>query len=1856
MVLGLAVFTGLLLLVIARPRSETSSGVQLLLTTPKLSSKSAFELRFDRDMVGQDQVGHFAAMSPLRIEPMLKGRFLWTSPRSGVYRPSEAPRLATEYRFRLTSGLTEASGRETTARLQRFMKMPGVKIANIRGNYHSTNNIPANPILRVAFNTKFDSEELAGVATFANGDQRIVAKVDAIKGTRLRGSRIPYAKGERTSEIPQTWASAFARADVADADELVGNAFEFRPEQTLDPGADWRLVIDSAALGGIPLEKPLEIRIGAVQPMTVRQLEPVNTLYGGKRIEVRLSRPVDLTIPNDEVLGHFTIAPRPENLAVRRGYRQFSLKGDFQLGVNYDVVLHPGLQTAYGLGMTEAYHTNFTFAAIRPHTRFPAYSASVPASGRGNLKFLAINSGWVDIRAKRLGPEVLIHALRGYDSVYKPWRTKHGEVAFDLVPGISLPSLKPYARAQMDTAAEMNLNLNRLTGRRRTPLFIEARPAMNPQQGATQTIVQFTDLGILWKRHAGGVYVHVFSLTTGRPLAGAEVFQLNDDNEILARSSTASRGLAGFKEFAAGKWIMATYQGDVHALRMDRHSLSRYGEGYRVAWRRFVEPQSKVLLFSDRPVYRAGDTAKFKLIARRLGDRVQHIETDKAKRGLRFSISDRRGDVVFATNAVPFANGTLDFAVPLPQRPLGKYHVKVNGNGLNGHHSFVIADYEPDAFEVKLGGGSSYRSGQPIEIPLHAQYLMGKELSSAKVRWSFNAHENRFTTDDFDEFTFCPNIRDHRLSEQPRGSSQSGEGTYTSDTNLIIRAGSSITNVTFFPRRVTLRANVTDLNQQTINASRNFTIESSAFYLGVKRPERWLSVGETYSPKIIAINADGTPRDKPVIIDVKLDRVEWHSIRVRQAGGTISYLNEPHRRNLVSLRTNSQVPVREGIGWRVDGALPLPELKETGQHLLEVTARDANGREARTSFLFDVTGPHKVAWNYRNNTRIELVPEKSEYRAGDRARVIVKTPIAGPALVTVERDKIHHAYTTNLTGNAPVVVVPVYGVDAPNTFVSVTVLRGTEGSPHEHPEPEFRYGFCQLKVLNPETALAVELKTSQPSYRPGELVSVACDVRNQDGKPVPDAEVTLYAVDEGVLNLTGYNTPDPLSFFNEERPLSVSTHLSLPLLLPENPALLQFDNKGFIAGGGGRMRMKARQNFEPCPLWEPSLRTDANGRVHGEFVAPDSLTRFRVIAVVHEGENRFGNDELKFAVNKPLMIEPVIPRFARRGDRIRAHALVLNNSTNAGTIEVTWRRQGAACTDGPPELSKRAKISAGGTTTIDFPMNFLETGTADWTWSAVLIGAEKTHVDSVVSKLPVREPLPLLSSVRVGAVSGTTNLLTGVDPVLLHGRGKVTVRLSHSPFLQLWGGVNYLLRYPYGCAEQTSSSLLPWLIVATDEAFQQLLGKTDAQVSEAVDNGVERLLSMQTRNGGLAYWPGSQRSEVFPSAYGGMMLALAKQGGVAIPVARLKRLADYLRNFLLNQPPRAMPAFDEQHGMALYTLALLGQRLPEIYIRIHDQRGALSAQTRLLTAMAILETGRTRADQNLAEQLADDLKPVDKRKGSRYFGSHIRRLAFEVIVHEDLASGRADTLRAELMKLRKGGHWYTTQGNAWTLLALSRVAASAKPPRGNARVSWGGNDHEVDLSAESIQTIEYPLSNAKAGQPLELRMPANQRIFAHVRVDSFVEESFKPVRSRGFEVERSYSEIDESGKAVAADQLEIGDTVLVTLKLKADEDAAYVAIDDPLPAVLEAINPEFKSRQSSTKTYLGYSWFSDHTELRKDRALFFRNRMPKGEFEIRYLARVRAEGKVIAAPTRVEEMYEPDRYGLSDRNHLEAKY
>ena len=180
-------------------------------------------------------------------------------------------------------------------------------------------------------------------------------------------------------------------------------------------------------------------------------------------------------------------------------------------------------------------------------------------------------------------------------------------------------------------------------------------------------------------------------------------------------------------------------------------------------------------------------------------------------------------------------------------------------------------------------------------------------------------------------------------------------------------------------------------------------------------------------------------------------------------------------------------------------------------------------------------------------------------------------------------------------------------------------------------------------------------------------------MKDNAGKPAADAEVVLYAVDEGVLSLTGYQTPDPLAFFNQPRGLAVATSLTLPTLLREDAPESDFANKGYLVGdgkGGPASLNGLRKNFIATPFWSATIRTDANGRAHAEFKAPDSLTRYRVIAVAVTKQSQFGAGESAFEINKPIMIESAMPAFANVGDKLVMRAVVHNTTDFGGRAEI----------------------------------------------------------------------------------------------------------------------------------------------------------------------------------------------------------------------------------------------------------------------------------------------------------------------------------------------------------------------------------------------------------------------------------------------------------------------------------------------------------------------------------------------------------------------------------------------------------
>ncbi len=242
-----------------------------------------------------------------------------------------------------------------------------------------------------------------------------------------------------------------------------------------------------------------------------------------------------------------------------------------------------------------------------------------------------------------------------------------------------------------------------------------------------------------------------------------------------------------------------------------------------------------------------------------------------------------------------------------------------------------------------------------------------------------------------------------------------------------------------------------------------------------------------------------------------------------------------------------------------------------------------------------VSGEEKLAWNYRAPAILDLIPDRTNYLAGQIATVLLKAPFSGTAVVSLERDRVTRSFVTNLVGNAPAIQVPLTDADAPATYLSVFLLRGQADSPRQVPEPEYSLGYCALNVDRPETRLNVALTLPAADFRPGETVTVDATVADGTGQPAPAAEVTLYAVDEGGLSLTGYEAPDPHGFFYAVRPLAVWANCTLPALLPDDPDAPMFQNKGYVIGGGGSVGEALRRNFLACAFWSAPLRTDAAG-------------------------------------------------------------------------------------------------------------------------------------------------------------------------------------------------------------------------------------------------------------------------------------------------------------------------------------------------------------------------------------------------------------------------------------------------------------------------------------------------------------------------------------------------------------------------------------------------------------------------------------------------------------------------------------
>lgn len=1553
-----------------------------------------------------------------------------------------------------------------------------------------------------------------------------------------------------------------------------------------------------------------------------------------------------------------------------------SLEARFEAGKQYTVRIAGSLKDIYGQSLRLPFSATQGYGDYPPSMKIGIFGEALPPS----------QARAVPIAYRNLNRFEVIHAAIPETELYPMVNDPELFQALSRLPGAKHQPVNP--STSRNQIGGIELIPTKILGGLNGGVFGLATRFKDEENHPVTSgrLVKVSDLGITGKLSRHGSLFWVTRLSTAKPVSGAELAILNQGSR--KRFETDAAGLV---RIPSSDFLPNLQAGDSRPTPL---IVARSGEDWTFERVRDTVPPWRIpvdvdlsgelpmygLIFSDRGVYRPGDQVTLKGIVR---DQTTTGNAVPRGRKLELKVLSPLDESIETRQLTTSDFGTFSTKLLLPPSgQLGTYRVLVRTGDHPGQlaMSFEIAEVRPSEFEVKVRPKSECATrGDQVEVALFGTYLYGAAMAGAKVRYDLARQPESVSLPGHrDWITDASRYYSDRVEESlPAGQLQDGEGSLDRDGILRIAPRFDLPGQRQ-SERVRVSAEVMDLTRQTVSASGSVLVHPGDFLLGLKTPEEVLfAAPKTLTPEVLALTPEGQ-RISAKHVTLQLVRRRWTLSRQDLGGGEIHTISKPVDQvvascSLVSADRATSCPLRAAEG---------------GQYLVVARARDAKGRSIEASVGLYGTGNGEFGWGDNDRGQLQIVANKESYQIGETAQFLIRSPFKqAEALITVERAGIYRAEQVKLNGTSPTFRVQVTRDLAPNAFVSVHVL-----VPHDSARtqgPAFRTGYAPIVVDSESRRLTVEIVPKKLTWRPGDQAELALALKDHRGAPAR-GELTVYAVDEGVLMLTGYRTPDPLAVFGTSRPLQVATLETRDRLakVALSPFEALGEDKGNDGGGGGT---GARHDFRELALFEPSLVTDAQGRARVRFTLPDALTRYRVMAVAVGTDDRYGTAETNLTVSKPLLLRPALPRFIRAGDQLEASVVVASQGVDPKTVAV-WVEASGAVLEGPTKHT--VPLGRDASAEVRFRLRAERAGTLGLQFSAES-GALR---DSVRVTRPVKVPATLETVSVSGSTQGAIDERLGKLNALRNDVGQLEVLLSSSALIGLDQGLVDLRDYPYGCTEQLASSLLPLGPLAALGRALGLPAAKDAQKTR--DRLLEDLLQRQTHDDGFGMWPGSEQSSAWLTAYSLWVLNELRSTGARIPESVFLKGKAYLRRHLpaqlISDPATAAFAVDVLASMAAFD--------PGYTEQLFKDRARLPLFGRgLLLHALVTGKGSREARQKLSVELLNAVRvsgttaQVVENLGDEYaalFDSPTRTQAIvlRALLAENPRESLASSLARGLLNARERGSWRSTQETAYALLALDayRRAQENTVPSFEASFALGARELlTLDAKDRGIATgrAEFPLAMLQTSENLPLSFDVRGRgtLFYEARL----KYARRTLPSRGLDaglfVEKkqravSPGELARALKSVPEETTTLfsaGDLVVADLTLVAPSPARYVVLDDPLPAGFEAIDTNLQTTALwlREQDLSGSSDFGEagpyptdemlehdakarsvwhRREPRDDRVLFFIDELPAGIYSFRYLARATSIGKFLVPPTRVEKMYEPEVFGRTRAEQVEV--
>ena len=1305
-----------------------------------------------------------------------------------------------------------------------------------------------------------------------------------------------------------------------------------------------------------------------------------------------------------------------------------------------------------------------------------------------------------------------------------------------------------------------------------------------------------SDLGLIVKKSENGKYLFTASnLLTAEPISEAKIEVYNFQKQSIASLKTDQNGFAELSTSEYLSFATANHNENYAYLKIDDNQALQTSN-FDVSGKS-VKSGIDGFLYTERGVHRPGDDIYLTFV---LNDIANPIPENHP---VKLNFTDPSGRLIQEEVKNQGKNGFYTFVLKTDaDDPTGNWTANVNIGDVSFQKTIKIASVKPNRLKIKLTSENEVlRANSVNTLQLKTEWLTGATAKNLdfEIETEIKTLQNPF--EKFENYTFNSPIRTFKNQELSKIEGQVdgfGNETLYPEFNINNKAPGI------------LKA---DFLTKVFEGGGDFSIDIQSkklspfsHYVGIKptkqKPNKVFDTDENLQFETISLDSRGRTAGQRKL-EVEIYKIDWRWWWNR-GSDNLSEFEEAKKHKVY--KTFEITGDKLG---KASFSLKIPE-KDRGRYLFRITD-PRSGHSTGAVYYF-----------YRNwwmndsgstpNSDLIFTADKNKYNVGETAKISFPSGSQGKALLTVENGtEILSKQWVDTQKGMTTTQIEISENMAPNVYVSITLLQAHKQTKNDLPIRMF--GVIPLEVENANKKLQPKLNAPE-SIRPESDFKV--EVSEENGKAMT---YTLAMVDEGLLDLTNFRTPDIYNYFYAKKALGVKTFDVYDDVI----GAFGGNIKNIYAIGGGDAAAAAKnrkaERFKPVVEFLGPFKLEKGETKQHQISMPNYIGSVKMMVVAGNLKNQaFGNTDQVVKVKKPLMTLLSAPRKLSPGETIKLPVTVFAMEDNIRNVDI--------------ELSLSEGLQPIGTQKKK--INFTETGEQIVYFDFKVISSKSVENISVTAKakgekssanieIDVLNPNPISRQQNLIVIDENSSQTLNLEPFGVKGTNEAFVEFSALPPMNIYKRVDELVRYPHGCVEQTTSAAFPQLFLSE---ITEVSASKKQEIEDNIKAAISKLYDFQDSSGGVTYWSGGRISD-WSTSYVGHFMLEAKRKGYQLPVSFLSNWMRFQKNQARTW--RNNDRYNRSHTQAyrLFTLALAGQPEMAAMNKLRNSEN-LSNSTIFRLAHTYAIVGQTQVAEDLLKKAAITFQ-TDHSNNST-FGSELRdqSMALETLVA--MKNEQRHELAEQIANRLSSDDWLSTQETAFALLALSKLIQNK-----NEGINLEFTQHN---STENIQSkksiVKHDLIANTNSSELKIQNKANQKLYV-----SLVELGKLPLGEEMTSSKnlRVYSNFyHASGQALDISELRQGTAIQleVIVENTSQTDLTNVALQQFIPSGWEIVNTSFTDFRS------GENQAADYIDMRDDRVNFYFDL--EGNKQVKFKLSLNASylGEYYLPGAQVETMYD----------------